>query len=479
MIKKIWNAIKKIRGETAIDIGCTWLAAFSMYAAVLGIGVAVTSWLIGAKSMILSLVTIGYFIGYLLQNILLIAAGRRKSNDYSWEGNSYYFEAKLFTPILILAFVLFGGAKEIFRRYFHALMLAGLLPTFDDYSLQPYFCAAVCVLAMCAGAVVAFYPYNQILSFSRVLKMTAVMLLVVLLSNGSTLVSALYAMYLFGAVVTMNQSAIVRQSMAVTVTKIGVSGRFYNLRMILLALLLAAIGGGIMTVVLSGLWFLGRFLLYVFLIFLTGQNKVNEYRRPEAVAAEVEDAVFGQNNITGLAMLTAAIIIIVIAAVMIIFARSGLMQSIFAAIQRWFAEFVALFMGGRYESEPEIEINYRDEVEKVNASYASHAERTLRREKLTYRDFAVGLAAQKNDIEKLSYSYQVMIGLLANLNPSLRTADTPRELCEKIRATMSFSQIGDITDLIEEVKYAEKHPNDATLKKTIAAVCAVVEKQLV
>jgi hypothetical protein len=99
--------------------------------------------------------------------------------------------------------------------------------------------------------------------------------------------------------------------------------------------------------------------------------------------------------------------------------------------------------------------------------------------KLTLRDFNSEMAGLKSDEEKLSYSYMVMISLLSELNTSLRAADTPRELAGKIAATMEFPQIGEITNLIEEIKYAEAAGDADTSARVLTSVRTMVERHLV
>jgi hypothetical protein len=72
-----------------------------------------------------------------------------------------------------------------------------------------------------------------------------------------------------------------------------------------------------------------------------------------------------------------------------------------------------------------------------------------------------------------------MISLLSELNTPLRAADTPRELAGKIAATMEFPQIGEITNLIEEIKYAEAAGDADTSARVLTSVRTMVERHLV
>ena len=136
-------------------------------------------------------------------------------------------------------------------------------------------------------------------------------------------------------------------------------------------------------------------------------------------------------------------------------------------------------MGSR-ELEREPEINYKDEVETLDKVKTTRTQQALSRiGKLTLRDFNSEMAGLKSDEEKLSYSYMVMISLLSELNTSLRAADTPRELAGKIAATMEFPQIGEITNLIEEIKYAEAAGDADTSARVLTSVRTMVERHLV
>ena len=97
---------------------------------------------------------------------------------------------------------------------------------------------------------------------------------------------------------------------------------------------------------------------------------------------------------------------------------------------------------------------------------------------MTYREFCGELNSLKTDEERLTFSYVVMVELLRELNPSLSRTDTPRELAEKIRSSISLDEIDSITDTLELVSYAERSPAPGLSRRALTAVCGVVEKRL-
>lgn len=474
-IRKIISGAKRV-GTASIDPICKLIAATGLFMIVLEICYAFVSGINPDVGFLVIILSVGYFGGFFLQGFILALMRRKKKQDYSWEGIEKYFSLPAAVPALIIAFIIAVGSNRIFYLYYSLLLNKGVISQLDAYSLQPKMGVVAFLFAAVVGIVTQFYPYNRIISMERVLTHSAISLLCFTLTGGSLFIGIFFLIYVVCAVLILNQSYIIRVYNSVTVTKITASARLYNARMILLCLFLTSIGGFFAMIMVNGIYILLRFIVFLAIFTIIGRNQPGS-QRVEDVNRQVVESVFGNQFNSNLFMLIGALIMLAMAIVLVVFARSSVIKSFLEAVKRWFDEFIALFMGSN-EHESEREINYCDTVEKIEIIEKSRAARIIEKKRLTVRDFNSELAALKTDEEKLGYSYTVMIYLLSLLNPNLHKSDTPRELESKISASMSIGSIGDITELIEKIKYAEKAADSATSKRILGEVCAVVEQRL-
>ena len=489
---KLREGLSRIAGNP-VDRLCDVIAAGGVCFLGIGITSAVTIFTLGVADLPLItylLPAVWYFIAYLLQSAVLAALGKKREADYSWEGNAKYFNARQAIPAVLICVIGILLTRRLWFEYYRQLMLRDILKSFDEYSIHPFISQITSLIMMGFGIRSAFFPPGQLMSQRRVLTASGVSFLLYMLvaiSYSSVSLSALmtrfnlmfgicFILYLASAAVILNQSVIVRKSQATTVAKIGNNARMCDLRMVLLWILATIVVGAAAFVVVGGIWYILRFIFFLALwYFLNSRpDKVTE----KLEESDIAEAVFEGNDIAGAAMIIGAIVTIIAVIAMMIFIRTGAVQAFFKAIYSWLDSIVKLFMG-KDSYVPESEINFRDETEMMTVANSSRVPKVFeRRGKLTLREFSGKLSAMKNDGEKLTYSYVVMINLLRELNPALRECDTPRELAEKIGQTLSLDGIDGVTDAVELVCYAEKSPSPETTKAALDAVQRVVAKRL-
>ncbi len=466
-------------GAAAVDPICNLIAALGILAMVVQVAYTILATInCGALAVIIPI--FAYTVGYFLQSVMFFFMKHRTEDDNSYEGVTDFLNMRLaMIPIavmLIVSCMLYGTFFEFFRQ----LMLADILRSFDEYSIQPFLCVIMVFFCGGAGVVVRFYPYGRLMSERVLIVCLAISTLCALFSSNSLFTGALFTIYAACTILLMNQAYIMRSYRSLTVTKITANARLYSMRMMLLCLVLTAFGGIIVFIAVNGLWRVLMFLFYLLIFQILSIRTNGTSRYDEIVPAE--DYVFGGNPIAELTnklSLFGFILLAIFAAVFFIFGRHADVRRIFDAIKQWFDEFVALFMGNR-EFVREPEINYKDEVEVLDKVKNTRTGEALSRiDRLTLREFNSEMAGFKTNEERLSYSYLVMIKLLSELNTSLRRSDTPRELSEKISATMEFPGIKEITDLIEDIKYAETSQDDDTAKRVLQNVRAMVERHLI
>lgn len=419
----------------------------------------------------------GFMFGFLLQGLLFFITGNTRRNEYSWEDTTHYFKLGAALPMLIVCVVTGFAFFGLFDAYCRELMMRGILWQYDGYSLFPILMCGSWLISSVLGVYLQFFPYNRIVTFERIGFCTAASALCVLLSAGFPLVSIFFIIYAISAIIIMNQSHIVRTYNTVTVMRINTSTRLYNMRITLLVLLLATLGGAGVYICVQGLYFLIRLIIY-FAIFSIMRLGEFAQTSPEQAVQQMNDSVFGNDSDMNIFYLFGFIVIAGVFLTLLVATRYGIIQSFLAAINRWFRQFIAFFMGGDEDySEPE-EINYRDVVTKINDKKTADKNSFKMSERLTQREFERRLAAMPDHNERLSYAYFIMLNLMSSLAPTLKKSDTPRELAVKINSSVSNDYIYEATELIELIKYAETSSDPNEANSVVARISAFIDRQL-
>jgi len=94
----------------------------------------------------------------------------------------------------------------------------------------------------------------------------------------------------------------------------------------------------------------------------------------------------------------------------------------------------------------------------------------------SYEDFLSQLNSLPAMEEKMSFAYSVMLRACRKAGIQLKTSDTPREACEKLRR-FDISDAEELTEAFELVKYAEQNLGERAAD-AVRAMCAVVKKYL-
>lgn len=419
----------------------------------------------------------GFMFGFLLQGLLFFITGNTRRNEYSWEDTTRYFRFGAALPMLIVCVVTGFAFFGLFDAYCRELMMRGILWQYDGYSLFPILMCGSWLISSVLGVYLQFFPYNRIVTFERIGFCTAASALCVLLSAGFPLVSIFFIIYAISAIIIMNQSHIVRTYNTVTVMRINTSTRLYNMRITLLVLLLATLGGAGVYICVQGLYFLIRLIIY-FAIFSIMRLGEFAQTSPEQAVQQMNDSVFGNDSDMNIFYLFGFIVIAGVVVTLLVAARYGIIQSFLEAINRWFRQFIAFFMGGDEEYSESEEINFRDVVTRISDKKAPNKNSFRMPEKLTQREFERRLASMSDHNERLSYAYFIMLNLMSSLAPMLKKSDTPRELAVKINSAVSNDYIDEATELIELIKYAETSSDPNEANSVVARISAFIDRQL-
>lgn len=474
------NIKKSLEGVSVIELVCKHIAALGFFMVAAEVFLLFGGWLLPSSSNIILPLTVGGFcIGYVSQGLVLLFSGRRKEIDRSWEGNVRYFSFPAALPCLAVCALLSFLCSKGLTEYFYMLFRKGVLLYFDSYSLLTPVSVLILFAACAAGIYIQFFPYYRIITVERVVVCTGISLLCYLLSFANDSIAVCYMIYMICAVIVMNQSYVMNSYGSKAITRLTDKTRFTGLRIVLLYILLTSAAGILISLVVRGAFLLIKMIILILLFNIMQRTSGLSSFRPGEITDTVNQSVLGENQFANISNIIFFMVLLIAGIVAVIALRSSIMQSIIEALSRWFEAFISFFLGSDKPSH-ERQISYIDTEESIDtaARSAGPSASVSRSRQLTLRSFGMELASRRTDEAKLGYSYTVMIRLLAELNTNLHLSDTPRELSEKIQATMAVDSIAEITRLIEQIKYAERSADPNVTKAVLRRVCAIVEKRL-
>lgn len=441
-------------------------------------GVAPGSW------FVLAVTVLALLLGYGAQMLFGWIVGRTRVSfgdlDFNAETGSFRLSYAI-VPILLA-----GGVTWLSQFLYRELYYLRVLETYAPYqemSVFPYLAAVGTFFAMLAGIVLWFYPPERLIGARYFLTscITIILLLTFMALSGLSFGAEgalCFAVFTVASLILLNQIYISRDYRG-TVSVITPAARLYNLRLLALLLGASAVIFAIAAVVVYGgvtlLRMIAFQLLYQFLRKESPEEDF-EYRDPELAGREFTRYVYRDSSFANFAFyaflaLLAVVLIWLLCRHIDVFAR------MLDAIRRWIADFFSFWTVAHsmWTDTPLEILNYKDETTKLqNAAirdYAAMADKTK-----LYDDFLRTIRTLPDTESQITYAYLVMLRSLRLHNIPLRYSDTPRECCEKIRRSDAADVI-EITDAIEQIKYAEKDIGERGAG-ALRAVCLIVKKYL-
>lgn len=443
--------------------------------------------------MISALSVVCILVGYFLQSLYAIIAGKKRlSGTYAYEDNSSKFRSsQAVLPIIIAV------AIAVITRYIVEKMYRESAGSYyDEYSPVPYVAAVVVFLLILSGIAMWFYSPIRLASLKVFLPATAIMLIEYAFSFfvGGTFgnVFALCAIIFFTcAVILMNQVYIQRTFKGSVVSVITPQARFYNIWLAILLILFAFLLFLFIYVIFTGISILLKIALFFILGNILretpdGTSQYYDSYDSSEIAGEFMSMVFGQKGTQSAQtqFIFAVFVVIVIAFILFLILRKKIsLKKIYAAFHAWIQNIIAFFAVAydfnRIKPNKK-NINYKDEEEKLQDKYiSSNYERKMNA--MTYRDFQHQMAKLKTYDEKIGYAYKTLLQMYQKMNLKLKSSDTPRETKVKIQNGMQSPEIGDITEAIELVKYAELEldkTDSAKAEQVLSTMCNTIKKYM-
>lgn len=408
-------------------------------------------------------------LGYLLQSIYgKIVNINLKSQDLSYESNTKFFNIKNaalpITICVIVSIVLFN----IIIGYLKYRTEVGIDLVYDQYSLHPYVMMLMALTIMIIGVVMWFYPYNRIISVRSMFVYFCLFVIAFIFPWSSQWIATLsFILFMICALVILNQSYIIK---AINLTKIGVVTtrvRLYNIGIVALFFVAVICVLIVVASILVGLSVVFKFLLFLILgTIFRDDGFVDETTIGDEIGAAVFDMSLmnmSGNNITIHALWYLFILLIIGFILSLIFIKK--IRVIFKSIGDFFGylinNIISLFTDvfSFFTKNDKVEsdeyINYKDEEIDIDKISAKIKMREFSNKKYTYKDYSNDFNTLKTFDEKYKFAYQTLVKCWNDMNFSLRTSDTPRQIKEKLLARTTIDDLNDITQTFEIYQYSD------------------------
>lgn len=447
------------------------------------------------------------FFGYCIQSLYSKITGKRASkdgfSDYGAGVISGFNLGNAIVPIIvfvILAILLFFPIDTYFENMYLADRMSYYNPVYGIFA-SVLFCVASIL-----GCVIWFYPIERlanmtILVIAGVL-FYAEMFFTTLLAaplfsmglnvlNQSSVTSIIgppFIIFTVCLLIVFNQNNLQRKFQGSVVSVVTPSARMYNLFLVFIILLMLVLMVLVVYVLLSGLYI----ILYA-IGFIALYNMF--YGRKESNTQSIEAEYFGsehagnrfQRDIMSTEnqyVLAIFFLLIITAAALLILSKTGYLRKLVERVREWFRDFIHSFLVGRDifknagdKSFSEEIYNYKDEKKQLqNASINDFND--LANQTETYKMFMMRLSRLKDYNEQLCFAYAVLLKMYKRININLKISDTPRQIEDKVRRSVSEVEIKKITADFERIRYAEEEVSDSEASAILTNICEAVKRYM-
>ena len=393
-------------------------------------------------------------------------------------------------PILCAALVSFCSIFLYKELYYQIAIRSTVLYKMD--SITPHLTAIGTFVMILVGIVLWFYPPEKLINMRLlgvVFAGTVILICVLLFFGGESVFAAMskesalpvmsticYFIFFACLLYLLNQVYITRNYRGAVASVITPEARMFNMLLITCLIGLGLTALGVIYLLLAGAGMFGRMILFFFLYQVlrgNGSEKIQSEFVTFDAGGEMASYVFNDSPIGAWALYIFLIMLMLV--FVFIFCRKA--RAIFAAISAWIAEVISFWVVAKsFWETTEIEIlNYTDEETKLQKA-AVRDYTAMASSSASYEDFLTRLNGLSDMGEKMSFAYSMMLRACRKAGIQLKTSDTPREACEKIRR-FDIEEAQELTEVFELVKYAEQDMGDRT-PEAIRSMCAVIKKYM-
>ncbi len=435
-------------------------------------------------------------LGYIFQHIMAKILGL-KVERFGFVGRSKGRIEKFriaFAPIpvlliAVLAILLFFCLYDLFIQ----LGKAGIIERLNNDYAYPLLAAILFFICGLFGVAIWFYPIERLSNYSFIHISSVIFILEIVGAAISTdrnelmtAVGVCFFVFVICLMLIYNQTNLQRTYLGTVVADVSPRVRLYNICLVLFLLVCLAVTLGVTYVIVRGLYIIGSFLVFLVLYKVFYMEEVQRYQQnyhyptPEETAEDFTKVLVenGGNTIVPLFFMIAIVIVL-----LIIGAKTGLLQKLIAYIKEVIREFLfTMKLGKEIMAETDLydipmNGNYKDEKKKLqDAMIREYTELADSTDK--YAMFLRRLAKLPDADAQLTFAYAMMVTVCRRESGNLRLSDTPREIRKKVTHLVPEEDIATITRQFELVKYGEKELTAKEASDVLEKMCAVIKRYL-
>lgn len=446
------------------------------------------------------------FFGYFIQSVFAKMTGKVSSHDgYVVDGKNtlLHFHVKHavipITIYILISIPLFLLSNAVFQILYDNGQMEYISVV---YGLSV---ALLFLFSAIIGCVIWFYPIERLTNINILIgagvlfyaeMFFATLIVAPLFSMGfgvlthptvTTVIGPPFIIFTICILVIFNQNNMQRKFRGSVVSVITPSARMYNLFLVFMLLLILVLMVLLVYIVISAISLILYAIVFVFAYQIFYNKPVDEYDyNADYVDSEAVSNNFQRNVMSPENQYLLAVFFLLILSVAAIFllASTGRLRLIIERIRTWFRDLLDSFLIGRdiFKNAGDRELsdeiyNYKDEKKQLqNASIRDY--RNLAEQTDTYKLFMLRLGRLKSYDEQLCYAYAVLLKMYKKINISLKTSDTPREVENKVRRSLTPEEIRKITDDFERIRYAEEEVSDIEATSILNNICAVIKRYM-
>ncbi len=431
-----------------------------------------------------------FAVGYGMQAFYgAVTMSRHNSREGYDDESGYEAAVKPFQPLraagpIVVAAIIAIVSRIVIDRILYRAYLNGYVYTYDSQSLYPYIGMIAVFGLVFAGIVLWFYPPHRIISMRSMFTYFGIMGVVfavsTVMSVPTTLMSVSLIVFFTCSFIVLNQTHI-RKGVTGTLTAISNEGKYYNLKLMLVASFAVLFILIIFAAIFTGVGFLLKFIfIYVAVkLFNVSSSTEDGYYDSDDAHADFSDVMLENQPIGDKLLIVLCIAIFIVALVFFAFRGHALTKKILEKIKLWLRELFMFFMNAReYRSMSGASMsrqfaNYMDEtISLQDAAIRAYDPKTEK--KRSYREFISYLNSLPTATHQIRYAYVTMLSVFRSLGYGVRRSETPRETKARVMARSANNDLTAVTDAIESVNYIEAEPAEEKCDEAVKAMCRII-----
>ncbi len=467
------------------------LAVISVSALISPFIYSMIQWTIKLNYIIVFFITFFVILsGYGLQSLYCaLFKVKRVSDNNSYEKTTNFVDKKhIVFSIAVSIIIGFLSVPLVNQIFINQSKIRG--NAYDIYNFVPYIVAISIIGLLVGGIVIWFYPYNRIISPRTIIPMSFLLVIDSIINvfynqsyNLNTSLSAV--IFFISSLILLNQGHLQKIYASAMNTDVPISAQLYNLVIIIVLLIIAAVIFGLFFPLILN--FVVWIRIFIFSFFKL-KNANNDVYEEIVISDNIKKEIFGGiisgfDEAGNIALIIFIISFIILAAVILFFIVIRykriwmLIKTTFNNIMTFILEFLNRIFLYKTEKIDSFEIkDYQDEEIKMDASSVIEYKKEAVLKKRNYKYFLSQLYLCKSLSEKLKYSYSVLIFCLREEKMAISVSDTPREINKKLIIQQFDEIIDDITKKFETIKYAEINSESNETEKLIDNICDIIKR---